>query len=162
MMMTISASDSARRVQEALEGQGVDLQVEILPASTRSAQEAAQAIGCALGQIAKSLIFQAVHSRRALLVIASGANRVDEKLIAERVGEPIRKADAAFVRRVTGYAIGGVPPVGHAQKIETYLDEDLLSYEYIWAAAGTPHAVFRLTGDILVQVTGGTIIRLAV
>lgn len=160
--MTSSASDSAQRVQEALEGLGVCLQVEILPASTRSAQEAAQAIGCALGQIAKSLVFRTVISDRALLVIASGANRVDEKVIAERVGEPIHKADAVFVRRVTGFAIGGVPPVGHEQEIETYIDEDLLSYDHIWAAAGTPHAVFKLTGNILVQVTGGTVIRLAV
>lgn len=161
MMSTISASHSAQRVQEALEGLGVNLQVEILPASTRSAQEAAQAIGCALGQIAKSLIFQTLSSDRALLVIASGSNRVDEKVIEARAGEPVRKADAAFVRRVTGFAIGGVPPVGHEQEIEIYLDEDLLGYEHIWAAAGTPHAVFKLTGDILVQLTGGSIIRLA-
>ena len=159
--MTTSASHSAQRVQEALEGLGVSLQVEILPASTRSAQEAAQAIGCKQGQIAKSLIFQTVTNGRPLLVIASGANRVDEQVIADQVGEPIHKADADFVRRVTGFAIGGVPPVGHVQEIETYLDEDLLSYKYIWAAAGTPHAVFKLTGDILVQVTGGTVIRLA-
>ncbi len=162
MTITNSSGDGAQRVQEALVRLGVSLQVEILPDSTRSAQEAAQAIGCALGQIAKSLIFQTKTSGRALLVIASGANLVDEKKIAESVGEPIRKADATFVRQVTGFAIGGVPPVGHEQEIETYIDEDLLSYDCIWAAAGTPHAVFKLTGDILVQVTGGAVIRLAV
>jgi Cys-tRNA(Pro) deacylase len=134
--------------------------VEILPSSTRSAQEAAQAIGCSLGQIAKSLIFQTSGNERAVLVIASGKNRVDENRMAAWVGETIQVADARFVRQVTGYAIGGVPPIGHKQEIETFIDQDLLSFDTIWAAAGTPHAVFRLTGKILVQITGGKVVQI--
>jgi Cys-tRNA(Pro) deacylase len=161
MMMASSSGNGVQRVQEALEGLGYGFQVEILPDSTRSAQEAAQAIGCTLGQIAKSLIFQTESSERAVLVIASGKNQVDEKKMAKWVGAAIRKANAGFVRQVTGYAIGGVPPVGHKQEIETFIDQDLFAYDTIWAAAGTPHAVFKLTGEILARITGGRVIQLS-
>jgi prolyl-tRNA editing enzyme YbaK/EbsC (Cys-tRNA(Pro) deacylase) len=134
------------------------LQVFELPASTRSAAEAAAAIGCRGGQIAKSLIFAAKVSQRPILVIASGPNRVDEKKIAALVGENIAKADADFVRQHTGFAIGGVPPVGHKETILTFIDQDLLDYDQIWAAAGTPNAVFRLTSDELVRGTGGQVV----
>lgn len=153
-----SLSKSAQRVQEALERLGLALQVVELPSSTRTAQEAAQAIGCDVAQIAKSLIFKTRISQRPILVIASGSNRVNEKKIAGLVGEKVAKADADFVRQFTGFAIGGVPPVGHLQPIETYIDEDLLVFDEIWAAAGTPHAVFCLTGDDLLALTEGKVV----
>ncbi len=125
--------------------------------STRTAQEAADRAGCTLGQITKSLIFKGKVSHKPILVLTSGANRVNEKRIAEYAGEPIHRADADFVRAVTGFAIGGVPPLGHAQKMETYLDEDLLQYETIWAAAGTPNAIFELTPAQLQNMTDGKV-----
>ena len=148
-------SGSARRVQEALRAQGFDCEVVELPRSTRSAVEAAQAVGCRVEQIAKSLVFKGAESGRPVLVIASGGNRVDERRLGELLGERVAKADAEFVREATGFAIGGVPPVGHARPVETFVDEDLLRYDEIWAAAGTPNAVFRLTPAELVRVTGG-------
>lgn len=154
--MARELSASARRVQEALRGFGLPLEVVELPASTRTAAEAAQAAGCAVGQIAKSLVFHAQRSGKPILVIASGANRVDETRLARLLGEPVDKADAAFVREHTGFAIGGVPPVGHTQALSTYIDDDLFRYAEIWAAAGTPHAVFRLSPADLLRITGGT------
>jgi len=137
---------------------GLSTQVRELPASTRTALEAAQAVGCQVGQIAKSLVFRAKRTARPILVIASGANRVDEGRMAQYVGEPLEKADAAFVRQHTGFVIGGVPPVGHAEPLPTFIDEDLLQYEEIWAAAGTPNAVFPLTPSDLVRITGGQVV----
>ena len=137
---------------------GLDNEVRELPATTRSAEEAAAAIGCRVEQIAKSLVFKTKGSEKAVLVIASGKNRVDEKKLAVYVGEPIERADADFVRQKTGFAIGGVPPVGHSEKLETFIDEDLLQYEAIWAAAGTPNAVFRLTPADLTKMTNGKVI----
>jgi prolyl-tRNA editing enzyme YbaK/EbsC (Cys-tRNA(Pro) deacylase) len=139
---------------------GFTLQVVELPSSTRTAMEAAQAVGCQVGQIVKSLIFKAKRSERPMLVVASGANRVNERSIEELIGEPLGKADADFVRQRTGFAIGGVPPLGHSEKIETFIDEDLLQYAEIWAAAGTPNAVFRLTPNDLVQMTGGQVAKI--
>jgi len=127
--------------------------------TTRSAQDAARAVGCEVGQIAKSLVFKGATTRQAVLVITSGSNRVDEKKLSERIGEPVLKADADFVRQQTGFAIGGVPPVGHAQLIAVFIDEDLLTYSEIWAAAGTPQAVFRLTPQELQKITNGRVIR---
>ncbi|HBX68736.1 MAG TPA: hypothetical protein DEH25_04975 [Chloroflexi bacterium] len=150
-------SPSAQRVQQALTQLGLTLEVVELPDSTRSAAEAAAAIGCTVGQIAKSLIFKTKGSEKPVLVIASGSNRVDEKKIAALLGEKISKAEADFVRQQTGFAIGGVPPVGHIEPLRTFIDEDLLAYAEIWAAAGTPHAVFRLTGADLVRATGGQV-----
>ncbi len=156
--MTISSS--AQKVQQALSALGLDLQVVELPASTRSAAEAAQAIGCQVAQIAKSLIFRGQTSNRPILVIASGANRVNESRVVETVGEPLGKADADFVRQRTGYAIGGVPPIGHTESLLTLVDEDLLTYDEIWAAAGTPHAVFRLTPADLLRMTNGQVLAI--
>lgn len=149
---------SARKVQAALDALGLSLQVISLPASTRTAAEAAQAVGCQVGQIAKSIVFRAERSDRPVLVIASGSNRVNEKKIAALLGEPLGKADADFVRRRTGFVIGGVPPLGHAEPLETFVDRDLLQYEQIWAAAGTPHAVFSLTPAELVRLAGGRVL----
>lgn len=148
-------SKTARKVQKALSAKGLQSRIEELPASTRTAREAADAIGCTVGQIAKSLIFMGKESRRPVLVIASGLNRVDEALLSAAVGEPVAIADADFVRQETGFVIGGVPPIGHSQTLRTYIDLDLLAYDEIWAAAGTPHAVFRLTPDDLLSITSG-------
>ena len=154
-------SSSARKVQQALQKLGLSPQVVELPASTRTAVEAAQAIGCQVGQIAKSLVFRKTISGKPLLVIASGSHRVDEGKLEKLVGEPIGKADADFVRQHTGYVIGGVPPVGHREPLETLIDEDLLQYGEIWAAAGTPNAVFRLTPEDLVRMTMGKVAGVA-
>lgn len=156
--MTTPLSPSAQKVQQALQALGMTLQVVELPDSTRTAIEAAQAVGCQVGQIVKSLVFKTKRSQRALLVIASGNNRVDEKLIEARIGEPLGKADAEFVRQQTGFAIGGVPPLGHASPLLTFIDQDLFQYERVWAAAGTPHAVFELNPADLARMTGGEII----
>lgn len=139
-----SLSKNAQRVQKALADRGLPYEVVELPQSTRSAAEAAQAVGCEVGQIAKSLVFRGKDSGRPVLVIASGKNRVDEDKLASYVSEPVEKADADFVREETGFSIGGVPPIGHAKPLATFIDEDLLRYEEVWAAAGTPNAVFKL------------------
>lgn len=146
-------SASAQKVQDVLNAHRLPCQVVELPASTRTAQEAAEAVGCQVGQIIKSLIFKGKQSNKPILVLVSGSNRVNEKKLKELVAEPIKKADADFVREKTGFAIGGVPPVGHREQLETFLDEDLLQYEEIWAAAGTPHAVFKLTPADLQTMT---------
>ena len=153
-------SSSAQKVQQALAGFGLDCRVKELSASTRTAEEAAQAVGCDVGQIVKSLVFRAKTSGTPVFVVASGANRVNEKLLAALVGEKIDKADADFVREQTGYAIGGVPPVGHAARLATYVDEDLLQYEELWAAAGTPNALFSLTPAQLCLITSGQVARI--
>jgi prolyl-tRNA editing enzyme YbaK/EbsC (Cys-tRNA(Pro) deacylase) len=145
-------------VQDALARLGLTLQVVELPDSTRTAVEAAQAIGCQVGQIVKSLVFKGKRSERPVLVAASGSNRVDECKIEALISEPLGKADAEFVRQRTGFVIGGVPPVGHSEQLETFIDQDLLQYDEIWAAAGTPHAVFRLTPADLVRITGGRVV----
>ena len=136
----------------------VDCKVMELPGTTRTAQEAADAIGCKVAQIAKSIIFQGKTSGKPVLVIASGVNRINEKTIKSLIGENICKPDADFVRQQTGFVIGGVPPVGHKNPLETFIDEDLHQFSEIWAAAGTPFAVFKLTPDILQKITGGKVI----
>jgi prolyl-tRNA editing enzyme YbaK/EbsC (Cys-tRNA(Pro) deacylase) len=156
--MKSELSPSARKVQEALIELGLSLEVVELPDSTRTAVEAAQAIGCEVGQIVKSLVFKSKRSQRPILVIASGANRVDEKKIEALIGEPLGKADADFVRQHTGFVIGGVPPVGHTAPLEPFIDEDLFQYEQVWAAAGTPHAVFRLKPEDLPRMSGGRVV----
>lgn len=148
---------SARKVQEALAAAGFSNRVVELPDSTRSAAEAAAAVGCTVAQIAKSLVFRGATSGRAVLVIASGAHRVDEARLAAELGEGVEKADAEFVREQTGFAIGGVPPVGHA--LAALVDEALLAHGEIWAAAGHPKAVFRLTPAELVAMTRGRVVR---
>jgi prolyl-tRNA editing enzyme YbaK/EbsC (Cys-tRNA(Pro) deacylase) len=158
--MSKPLSASAQRVQEALKGLGFTLQVVELPDSTRTAVEAAQAVGCQLGQIVKSLVFKAKRSERPILVIASGANRVNERAIEAMIGEPLGKADADFVRQRTGFVIGGVPPVGHSEPLTTFVDLDLLAFDEVWAAAGTPNAVFRLTPHDLVRMTGGQVVKI--
>ncbi len=152
-------SSTAHKVQEALNAIGLQLEVIELPDSTRTSQEAAQALGCELGQIAKSIVFRTLTSQHPILVIASGSNRVNEKIMVSLIGEEIGKADADFVRSRTGFVIGGVPPLGHSEPLPTFIDQDLLQFSYIWAAAGTPHAVFRLTPSDLLRMTNGTVIQ---
>lgn len=155
--MTTSATD---RVRQALLAHGLSAQIQEFPQGTRTAQDAADAIGTTLGQIVKSLVFLA--DGHPVLVLASGKNRVDAGKLARAVGAlRIDRADADRVRTATGYAIGGVPPVGHATPLETYIDEDLLSYGIIYAAAGTSTAIFPITPSDLVRVTGGRVADLA-
>jgi prolyl-tRNA editing enzyme YbaK/EbsC (Cys-tRNA(Pro) deacylase) len=154
-------SAAAQRVQDALKALGVTSQVVELPESTRSAAEAAQAIGCRVEQIVKSLVFRGRSTNRPILAVVSGGNRVDEEKLAVLVAEPVAKADAEYVRQRTGYAIGGVPPVGHVESLVCVVDEDLLQYEQIWAAAGTPRAVFQLTPADLQRITDGRAVSVA-
>jgi prolyl-tRNA editing enzyme YbaK/EbsC (Cys-tRNA(Pro) deacylase) len=147
-------SESVARVRAALEAAGVDARVVELPQSTRTAVEAAQACGCEVAQIVKSLVF-VDGAGEAVLVLTSGSNRVDEK----RLG--LQRAGAELVREKTGYAIGGIPPVGLATPVRTLIDEDLLRFERIWAAAGTPNAVFEMRAADLPRMTGGTVTRVS-
>jgi prolyl-tRNA editing enzyme YbaK/EbsC (Cys-tRNA(Pro) deacylase) len=156
----MTLSTSAQKVQDVLAELGMTLQVVELPSSTRTAVEAAQAVGCQVGQIVKSLVFRGAHSDRPVLIVASGANRVNEARLGAALGEPIAKADADYVRLRTGFAIGGVPPLAHAEPLTIFIDQDLLQYSEIWAAAGTPHAIFCLTPAELVKMTGGTVIQI--
>ena len=156
--MSESLSISAQRVQSALNEHNLELRVVELPGSTRTSQEAADTIGCEVSQIAKSIIFRGKESETPILVIASGENRVSERKLKSVVGEKVEKPDAEFVLEETGYAIGGIPPVGHKNDIVTYIDEDLMDHKVIWAAAGTPNAVFSLTPQELLEITNGEII----
>jgi len=151
--MKPAASPSALKVQALL---GPRFEVLEFDAPTRTAEEAAAAIGCAPAEIAKSLVFRAA-SGKPVLVVASGAHRVDENAVGALVGETIARADADFVREATGFAIGGVPPVGHRNAPVALIDESLMAFSAIWAAAGTPNAVFRLSPADLVAMTGGRV-----
>jgi prolyl-tRNA editing enzyme YbaK/EbsC (Cys-tRNA(Pro) deacylase) len=153
-----ATAPSALKVQAAL---GEKFEVLEFSATTRTAADAAAAIGCAVAQIAKSLIFRTAASNRPVLVVASGVNRVDEAKVAEAVGEAIARADADFVREATGFAIGGVPPVGLKNPPTVLIDHSLMAFAEIWAAAGTPNAVFRLTPSDLVELTGGRVAAIA-
>jgi prolyl-tRNA editing enzyme YbaK/EbsC (Cys-tRNA(Pro) deacylase) len=158
--MSEALSASAQKIQDALIAHGLECRVVQLPASCRTAQEAALAIGCRVEQIVKSLIFRGAATGKAVLVLASGMNRVNEKKIAEFAGEEIAKADAEFVREKTGFVIGGVPPLAHRESLETWIDETLFDFEELWAAAGTPFAVFRLTAAELRSIVSGQIISI--
>jgi prolyl-tRNA editing enzyme YbaK/EbsC (Cys-tRNA(Pro) deacylase) len=147
----------AERIQNELINYGITTKFIEFSASTRTAQEAADAIGCNIAQIIKSLVFCTDKTNQPILILASGINRVNEKIIEQLIGKKIKKANADFVKMVTGFAIGGVPPLGHAQKITTFIDKDLLQYDQVWAAAGTPHTVFCLNSSNLVRITDGTI-----
>lgn len=149
---------SAQKVQQAVLDLGFKFRIFEFDETTRTSADAAAAIGCTIGQIAKTLVFQAVDTQRPILIITSGANRVNENTIQTYLGERIKKADATFVRNATGFAIGGVPPVCHPTPILTYIDRDLFAFSEIWAAAGTPNAVFPLTPEELVKMTGGKVV----
>ncbi len=155
--MKPATAPSALKVQAAL---GPQYQVLEFDASTRTSQDAASAIGCTVAEIAKSLIFKSAEGRPAL-VIACGVNRIDEKKVAALLGGKIGRADADFVRDATGFAIGGVPPVGHATKPIVLIDRDLEQFASVWAAAGTPNAVFKVTPADLVRLTQGQVADVA-
>ena len=154
-------SRGSARFAEELRRLGVTSDVKEMPESTRSAAEAAAALGCNVAQIVKSLIFRSVVADEAVLVLASGADRVDESRLAEVVGEQVEKATGKFERARTGFAIGGVPPVGHAQPLVTYLDEHLLDHALVWAAAGTPRAVFSIKPADLIRITSAKVVAVA-
>jgi Cys-tRNA(Pro) deacylase len=146
-------------VQEALKALGfVHYQVMEFTQTTRSAAEAAQAVGCHVSQIVKSIIFRTQETHKPILILVSGVNRVDEKKLSELLQEKIEKPDAEFVRAKTGFAIGGVGPVGHSEKLITFIDEDLLKFDEVWAAAGNPNAVFKLSPRDLVAMSDGRVV----
>ncbi|MGD1969045.1 MAG: YbaK/EbsC family protein [Desulfobacterales bacterium] len=156
--MNAKLKPSAQKVQEALNAHNLTCEVVQMTDTTRSAADAARAVGCEVGQIVKSLVFEGKQSHQPILVATSGANRVNEKVVQQSVAEPVKIAKPEYVRRMTGFAIGGVPPVGHDHPLKIFIDEDLLQYNEIWAAAGTPNAVFKLTPDDLKMITNGTVI----
>jgi len=160
MSSAVLTSPSVERVRDALSRAGLGCTIVELPGAARTARAAAEYLGCEVGQIANSLVFHAAASDRALLVMSSGAKRVDLARLAALVGEPVGKADADFVRRHTGFAIGGVPPVGH-ELTRTFVEKSLAAYRELWAAAGHPHTVFRLTYEDLVRITRGAEAQLA-
>ncbi len=149
---------AAQRVQDAADALGLSVTVRIMEKVTRTAEEAAAACGCTVGQIVKSLIFQGKQTRTPFLLLVSGTNRVNEKAMTERLGEAILRPDAAFVREATGFAIGGIPPFGHASPLVPRLDADLLQYETVWAAAGTPNAIFAVSPAALRDATGAVVL----
>jgi prolyl-tRNA editing enzyme YbaK/EbsC (Cys-tRNA(Pro) deacylase) len=151
---------SAQRVQDALDTSGVSCRVVAMPRTARTSQEAADAIGCAVGQIAKSIVFRGRRSAKPILILASGINRIAESRIQELIDEPVIRPNAEYVREVTGFAIGGVAPVGFPRPIQTWIDEDLLRFAEIWAAAGTPTMVFRVAPNFLPKLTGGQFARI--
>jgi prolyl-tRNA editing enzyme YbaK/EbsC (Cys-tRNA(Pro) deacylase) len=155
----MAASKSTRRVIDALEAHGLDAKVRDMPGSTRTARDAAAAVGCAVGQIVKSLVFSC-DDGRTVLVLASGANRVDVERLASHLGSPVSMAEPAAVRDATGFAIGGVAPVGLPDAVPVHMDEDLLRYDTVWAAAGTPRSVFPVAPAVLRDVTGATVLAL--
>jgi prolyl-tRNA editing enzyme YbaK/EbsC (Cys-tRNA(Pro) deacylase) len=149
------------RIAEELRRLGVSCEVKEMPQSTRTAQEAAAAVGCDVAQIVKSLIFRSVVGDQAVLVLVSGADRVDEDRLAEVIGEQVERATADFVRTRTGYAIGGVPPLGHIQPVVTLVDRHLLDQTLVWAAAGTPRAVFSIEPADLLRITAAEVVSVA-
>ena len=160
MALSMDQRPSApQRVRAALSAAGVAARIEEFPSSTRTAQEAADAVATSVGQIVKSLVFLAGGAP--VLALVSGANRLDTDRLAVVTGAPIAKADADAVRQATGYAIGGVPPTGFPAPIPTFIDRDLLQYAVVWAAAGTPRHVFPIAPGDLVRITGGRVVELA-
>jgi prolyl-tRNA editing enzyme YbaK/EbsC (Cys-tRNA(Pro) deacylase) len=151
-------SPSAQKFQDFLQGLGVNLSVVEYVESARTAQDAADRIGCQLGQIVKSLVFKGTTSGKGILVLTSGANRVNESKISRLLGESITRPDADFVRELTGFSIGSVPPFGHLRVMDTFIDEDLLQYPAVWASGGAPNAVFMLSPADLVNLSLGKVI----
>lgn len=152
--------DTARRVAGLLATLGHDKPVVMLAASGKTSAEAAAGLGCSVAEIAKSIVFRRTTDDAAVMVVASGANRVDENKVAALVG-PLGRADAQFVKQRTGYTIGGVCPIGHAGPTVMLVDRDLLQFDSVWAAAGHPHAVFNLTPAQLLALTAAPVADVA-
>ncbi|HJW54658.1 MAG TPA: YbaK/EbsC family protein [Burkholderiaceae bacterium] len=160
MELETKLPDTAQRVADLLRELGHDRPVVMLPETGKTSAEAAAGLGCSVAEIAKSIVFRRLSDDAPVMVVASGANRVDEKKVAAIVG-PLGKADAKFVRERIGYAIGGVCPIGHAGETVMLVDEDLLTFASVWAAAGHPHAVFNLTPQQLIAMTGAPVTDVA-
>ncbi|MCB1512752.1 MAG: YbaK/EbsC family protein [Hyphomicrobiaceae bacterium] len=153
--------DANGRVDARARELGLDIAIVEMAQSTRTADEAAAACGCDVGQIVKSLIFRGRESGQPYLLLVSGRNRVNEKGVAKHLGEALRRPDADDVRQLTGFAIGGVPPFGHAEPLKTYIDRDLLAFDKVWAAAGTPRSLFEVAPAALAQATAAEAISVA-
>ena len=151
---------AARRVQQAANDRGIAIEVVEMPESTRTAEDAARACGCNVAQIVKSLVFKDAETGAPILLLVSGANRVNERRVGHLLGATLSRPDAAFVRDVTGFAIGGIPPFGHATRLRTHLDEDLLRHDVVWAAAGTPESVFSIAPRALETATGADFMKM--
>ena len=147
-----------QRVIDAARAAGLAIEIKTHAQSTRTAEEAAAACGCQVSQIVKSLVFQGKASGAAILLLVSGANRVNEKAVATVIGETLKRPDAHYVRSLTGFAIGGIPPLGHASPLKTFIDQDLLAHPLVWAAAGTPESVFAVDPKALAVATGASTI----
>jgi prolyl-tRNA editing enzyme YbaK/EbsC (Cys-tRNA(Pro) deacylase) len=150
---------SAVKVRDAAERLGLSVAIRAMPQSTRTAEEAAAACGCEVGQIVKSLVFAGKTSGAPYLLLVSGRNRVAEEAVGDLVGEALRRPNAQAVRDWTGFAIGGIPPFGHAAAMPVFVDEDLLGYDRVWAAAGTPFAVFAVEPKALASALAAKVIR---
>jgi len=163
-MLTGNPSDTAslpracQLVADAAAASGVTIDIKVLDQSSRTAEEAAAACGTTVGQIVKSLVFAGAESGKPVLLLVSGANRVKEGLVGRIIGEKIVRPDADFVRDKTGFAIGGIPPFGHAEKLATYIDEDMMAFDTVWAAAGTPNSVFEIRPTELQHACGASLI----
>lgn len=153
--------EACRRVEAAARSLGLAIAIRQMTVPTRTAQEAAEAIGADVGQIVKSLVFRGAESGDAYLLLVSGANRVDEAAVARILGEALERPNAKFVRDVTGFAIGGIPPFGHAQMMKTFIDPDLLARPTVWAAAGTPESMFEIASQDLARATGARMLTVA-
>lgn len=149
---------SAQKVKDAAAEAGLAITIVEMPESTRTAEEAANACGCNVAQIVKSLVFQGAESGKPLLLLVSGKNRVDEKAVAEHIGEELRRPNGRYVRQVTGFAIGGIPPLAHANPMAVFMDRDLLTHSEIWAAAGTPNCVFKSAPQLLCDTVRARVI----
>ncbi len=150
----IALKEASRRVQAAADQLGLAITVHQLTQPTRTAEEAAEACGSDVAQIVKSLIFRGARTGKPYLLLVSGKNRVNEKAVAKDIGEKLKRPDAGYVRDLTGYAIGGIPPFGHREAIPTYMDSDLVAHDIVWAAAGTPNSLFSVAPAALRDATG--------
>jgi prolyl-tRNA editing enzyme YbaK/EbsC (Cys-tRNA(Pro) deacylase) len=158
MLEMADLKPAAQRVQDALRDKGLESQVRHMSQATRSADEAAAACGCSVGQIVKSLVFRGAVSGKPYLLLVSGANRVNQEDVARVIGEALRRPDANEVHDITGFAIGGIPPLGHRTPLATYMDAALVDYALVWAAGGTPDAVFPIAPQRLAAAAGASII----
>ena len=161
MQEPVELTASAKKVQDHAETLGLRITVREMPQSTRTAEEAAAACGVAVGQIVKSLVFLGADTKKPYLLLVSGKNRVNEHAVADHLGEKLTRPAANFVRDLTGFSIGGIPPFGHDRRLPTFLDTDLLSYGVVWAAAGTPRAVFAVEPALLRDAVGAKVIAMA-
>jgi prolyl-tRNA editing enzyme YbaK/EbsC (Cys-tRNA(Pro) deacylase) len=152
----MALSKKSKIVQQYLSKFGLQLEVVEYAESTKTAQEAADAIGCELGQIVKSLVFKS--KEQPILFLVSGKNKLNVEKVSQALKIEVKKADASFVKEATGFSIGGIPPVAHETKMDTYIDQDLLAYKDVWAAAGMPFSVFRLESRMLQPLTNGKVI----